>query len=273
MFDEYFNPPPCVVAPKPADPTVILSGVEKQFYDIEVAYLDNDPFFGVSILEPSFEYHLQGNVFTTMCALSLFKPTGAIRKWTKDHPLDNVIGNPSRHVSMRHQLQTKAIFIDVVNDLKTQGVILVTRGYHQEEGIDFEESFAPVPRQVAIRIFILYAAHKNMTLYQMDFKTAFLNGILHEEVYVSQPDRFVDQDNPNNFSKGVVDSTLFTRKEGKDILLVQNYVDDIIFASIDPTLCETFSEIMSVGIKKLQDDLGVNIAKVRVTTASIYYYC
>nr|GFC35940.1 retrovirus-related Pol polyprotein from transposon TNT 1-94 [Tanacetum cinerariifolium] len=71
------------------------------------------------------------------------------------------------------------------------------RGYRQEEGIDFEESFAPVARLEAIRIFLAYAAHKNMLVYQMDVKKAFLNGILQEEVYVSQLDGFVDQDNPN----------------------------------------------------------------------------
>ncbi|GJX68415.1 retrovirus-related pol polyprotein from transposon TNT 1-94 [Tanacetum coccineum] len=78
---------------------------------------------------------------------------------------------------------------------------LVARGYHQEEGIDFEESFAPVARLDAIRIFLAYAAHMNMIVYQMDVKTTFLNGILREEVYVSQPDGFVDQDNPNHVYK------------------------------------------------------------------------
>ncbi|GJY43936.1 retrovirus-related pol polyprotein from transposon TNT 1-94 [Tanacetum coccineum] len=127
---------------------------------------------------------------------------------------------------------------------------LVARGYSQEEGIDFEESFDPVARLEAIRIFIAYAAHMNMTVYQMDVKTAFLNDILREEVYVSQPDGFVDQDNSNHvykvkkalyglkqaprawydllssfllsqkFSKGTVDPTLFTQKEGKYILLM-----------------------------------------------------
>nr|GFC07106.1 retrovirus-related Pol polyprotein from transposon TNT 1-94 [Tanacetum cinerariifolium] len=75
---------------------------------------------------------------------------------------------------------------------------LVARGYRQEEGIDFEESFAPVARLEAIRIFLAYAVHRNMVVYQMDVKTAFLNGNLREEVYVSQPDGFVDSDNPNH---------------------------------------------------------------------------
>nr|GEZ29084.1 retrovirus-related Pol polyprotein from transposon TNT 1-94 [Tanacetum cinerariifolium] len=78
---------------------------------------------------------------------------------------------------------------------------LVARGYRQEEGIDFEESSAPVARLEAIRIFLAYAAHKNMVVYQMDVKTAFLNGNLREEVYVSQPDGFVDPDNPNHMYK------------------------------------------------------------------------
>ncbi|GJT79681.1 retrovirus-related pol polyprotein from transposon TNT 1-94 [Tanacetum coccineum] len=78
---------------------------------------------------------------------------------------------------------------------------LVARGYRQEEGINSKEYFASVARLEAIRIFIAYVAHKNMTVYQMDVKTAFLNGILHEEVCISQPDGFVDQDNPNHVYK------------------------------------------------------------------------
>nr|GFA50104.1 putative ribonuclease H-like domain-containing protein [Tanacetum cinerariifolium] len=127
---------------------------------------------------------------------------------------------------------------------------LVARGYRQEDGIDFEESFAPVARLEAIRIFLAYAAHKNMVVYQMDVKTAFLYGNLRKEVYFSQPNRFVDQDNPNHvyklkkalyglkqaprvwydmlssflisqdFSKGSVDPTLFSRRNGNDLLLI-----------------------------------------------------
>nr|GEX64625.1 hypothetical protein [Tanacetum cinerariifolium] len=134
----------------------------------------------------------------------------------------------------------------------------LNRPLGHEEGIDFEESFAPVARIEAIRIFIANAASRNMPIYQMDVKTAFLNGELKEEVYVSQPEGFVDPDHltyvyrlkkalyglkqaprawydtlsrfllDNDFSKGAVDPTLFTRKTGKQILLVQIYVDDII---------------------------------------------
>nr|GEY59496.1 retrovirus-related Pol polyprotein from transposon TNT 1-94 [Tanacetum cinerariifolium] len=75
---------------------------------------------------------------------------------------------------------------------------LVAKGYGQEEGIDFEESFAPVARLEAVRIFVAYAAHKNITIYQMDVKTTFLNGPLKEEVFVRHPDGFVDPDFPNH---------------------------------------------------------------------------
>ncbi|GKD73685.1 retrovirus-related pol polyprotein from transposon TNT 1-94, partial [Tanacetum coccineum] len=70
------------------------------------------------------------------------------------------------------------------------------KGYAQEEGNDFEESFAPVARLEAIRIFVAHAAHKPFPIYQMDVETAFLNGPLKEEVYVAQPEGFVDLDHP-----------------------------------------------------------------------------
>nr|GEY18067.1 retrovirus-related Pol polyprotein from transposon TNT 1-94 [Tanacetum cinerariifolium] len=156
---------------------------------------------------------------------------------------------------------------------------LVARGYRQEEGIDFEESFALVARLEAIRIFLAYASHMNMVVYQMDVKTVFLNGNLQEEVYVSQLDGFVDPDNPNHvyklkkalywlkqaprawydmlssflisqeFSKGSVDPTLFICRNGNDILLVQIYVDDIIFAASTPELCDLFAKIMCLKFK------------------------
>nr|GEX86462.1 retrovirus-related Pol polyprotein from transposon TNT 1-94 [Tanacetum cinerariifolium] len=126
---------------------------------------------------------------------------------------------------------------------------LVARGYRQKESIDFEESFDPVARLEAIRIFLAYAAHMNMVVYQIDVKTAFFKGNLWEEVYVSQPDGFVDPDNPDHvyklkkalyglkqapctwydmlpsflisqdFSKGSKDPTLFIRRNKNDLLL------------------------------------------------------
>nr|GEW14684.1 retrovirus-related Pol polyprotein from transposon TNT 1-94 [Tanacetum cinerariifolium] len=166
--------------------------------------------------------------------------------------------------------------LDEYGDVLKNKAWLVAKGYRQEEGIDFEESFAPVARIEAIRIFIANAVSRNMTVYQMDVKTTFLNGELKEEVYASQPKGFVDLDHSthvyrlkkalyglkqaprawydtlsrflldNNFSKGAVDPTLFTHKTGKHILLVQIYVDDIIFASTDPKDCDVFSNEMSL---------------------------
>ncbi|GJY42250.1 retrovirus-related pol polyprotein from transposon TNT 1-94 [Tanacetum coccineum] len=152
-------------------------------------------------------------------------------------------------------------------------------GFGQEEGIDFEESFAPVARIEAIRIFVANVAHKNMMIYQIDVKTAFLNGELKEEVYISQPEGFVDQDNPSHvyklkkglyglkqaphawydmlssflisqhFSKGSVDPTFFARQAGNDLLLVQIYVDDIIFASTNTAMCNEFANHMTTKFK------------------------
>ncbi|GJT57165.1 retrovirus-related pol polyprotein from transposon TNT 1-94 [Tanacetum coccineum] len=166
------------------------------------------------------------------------------------------------------------IKLDELGGILKNKARLVACGYRQEEGINFEESFAPVTRLEAIRIFLAFAAHMNMVVYQMDVKTVFLNGNLRERVYVSQPDGFVDPDYLNHvyklkkalyglkqaphawydmlssflisqdFSKGSVDPTLFILKEGKELLLVQVYVDDIIFAASTPKLCDLFAKII-----------------------------
>ncbi|GJV01116.1 retrovirus-related pol polyprotein from transposon TNT 1-94 [Tanacetum coccineum] len=275
------------------EPLVIPNDVEEDNHDIEVAHIGNDP------------------------------------KWTKDYPLENIIGELARLVSTRLQLHEQALFcyndaflttvepktykdaltqaywieamqeelneferlevwelvprpdkvmvitlkwiykvkLDELGGILKNKARLVARGYRQEEGIDFEESFAPVARLEAIRIFLAFVVHMNMVLYQMDVKTVFLNGNLREEVYVSQPDGFVDKDNPNHvyklkkalyglkqaprawydmlssflisqdFSKGSVDPTLFIHRDDKELLLVQIYVDDIIFAASTPELC------------------------------------
>ncbi|GJU50432.1 retrovirus-related pol polyprotein from transposon TNT 1-94 [Tanacetum coccineum] len=95
---------------------------------------------------------------------------------------------------------------------------LVARGYRQEEGIDFEESFALLARLEAIRIFIAYATYMNMIVYQMDVKTVFLYNILREEVYVNQPDGFVDEDNPNHIPRGI-----FLNQSKYALEIIKNY--------------------------------------------------
>ncbi|KAJ9539003.1 LOW QUALITY PROTEIN: hypothetical protein OSB04_031736 [Centaurea solstitialis] len=169
-------------------------------------------------------------------------------------------------------IKTKWIFRNKKDEsgLIKQSVI----GYSQQEGIDYDETFAPVARIEAIRIFLAYAAHKNIKVFQMDVKSAFLNGVLHEEVYIEQPEGFVDPDFPDHvcildkslyglkqaprawyetltnhllskgFKRGTIDTTLFLKKKGDDLLLVQIYVDDIIFGSTNPELCTKFSKIM-----------------------------
>ncbi|KAJ9554618.1 hypothetical protein OSB04_018663 [Centaurea solstitialis] len=255
-------------------------------------------------------------------------------KWTRAHPLQQVIGSKSAPVKTRSATQNECLFaaflsrhepsnvteaLDIsdwvtamqeelnqferlgvwrlvprpanktIIDLKwifknkkdEDGIVtrnkarLVAKGFKQQAGIDYDETFAPVARIEAIRIFLAYAAHKNFTVYQMDVKTAFLNGELKEEVYVTQPEGFVDRTKPNHvyildkalyglkqaprawydhlsnalldngFYKGKIDPTLFIKTEGDDILLVQIYVDDIIFGSTNSDMCTWFSDLMT----------------------------
>ncbi|GKE84904.1 retrovirus-related pol polyprotein from transposon TNT 1-94, partial [Tanacetum coccineum] len=138
--------------------------------------------------------------------------------------------------------------------------------------IDFEESFAPVVRLEAIRIFLAFAAHINMVVYQMDVKTAFRNA-KESSLWVEQaPRAWYDMLSSflisQYFSKGLVDPTLFIRREGKELLLVQIYVDDIIFSASTPELCDLFSKIMCSKFKmsmmgKISFFLGLQISQSR----------
>ncbi|GJZ95946.1 putative ribonuclease H-like domain-containing protein [Tanacetum coccineum] len=151
---------------------------------------------------------------------------------------------------------------------------LVAQGHRQEEGIDYDEVFAPVARIEAIRIFLAFASYMGFIVYQMDVKSAFLYGKIDEEVYVSQPPGFVDPKYPkkvykvvkalyglhqaprawyatlstfllkSGYRRGTIDKTLFIKKDKNDIMLVQVYVDDIIFGSTKRSWCDEFEALM-----------------------------
>nr|GEY96641.1 hypothetical protein [Tanacetum cinerariifolium] len=203
--------------------SVIPQDVEEDNHDIEVAHIGNDPLFGVPILEVTY---VQSSSTAMQEKLNEFE---RLEVW-------ELVPRPDKVMVITLKLE-------------------------------------------AIQIFLAYAAHKNIVVYQMDVKTAFLNGNLREEVYVSQPDGFVDQDNPNHvyklkkalyglkqalrawydmlslflisqdFSKGSVDPTFFIRRNGNDLLLVQIYVDDIIFAASTPEHCDLFANLMCLKFK------------------------
>ncbi|GJY07810.1 retrovirus-related pol polyprotein from transposon TNT 1-94 [Tanacetum coccineum] len=163
--------------------------------DTPFAHVVNNPFINLFAPEPSSEASSFGDLSLAESPY-VSQIVHHLGKWSKDHPLDNIIGNPSRPVSTRKQLATDTLWclyhswiykvkLDEYGDVLKNKARLVAKGYQQEEGIDFEESFAPVARIDVIRIFIANAASKNMIIYQMDVKTTFLNGELKEEVYDS----------------------------------------------------------------------------------------
>ncbi|GJU23856.1 retrovirus-related pol polyprotein from transposon TNT 1-94 [Tanacetum coccineum] len=166
------------------------------------------------------------------------------------------------------------------NKLDENGIVsrnkarLVAQGYNQQEGIDYDETYAPVARLESIRILLAYACALDFKLFQMDVKSAFLNGFINEEVYVAQPPGFIDFEKPNHVYKlkkalyglkqapkawydrlkaflikheykmGMVDNTLFTKKKSSNLIIVQIYVDDIIFGSTCQDMCDDFAKIM-----------------------------
>ncbi|GJZ27248.1 retrovirus-related pol polyprotein from transposon TNT 1-94 [Tanacetum coccineum] len=208
LFDELLNPPSSVdylapeviapiaevVAPKPVASTgspssttvdqdapspsnsqttpktqslVIPNDVEEDNHDLDVAHMNNDLFFGIPIPKNDSKASSSSDVIPTIVHTTA-PNSEHVTKWTKDHTLDNIIGELDKPVSTRLQLHEQALFL---------------------------------ARLDVIRIFLAYAAHMNIIVYQIDVKMAFLNGILREEVYVSQPEGFVDQDNLNHVYK------------------------------------------------------------------------
>jgi hypothetical protein len=143
---------------------------------------------------------------------------------------------------------TKSVFRNKEDEhgvVKRNKARLVAKGYAQVAGLDFEETFAPVTRLEFIRILFAYAAHHSFRLFQMDVKSAFLNGPIKEEVYVEQPPSFENDRYPDHvFKVGKADPTLFTKTCDGDLFVCQIYVDDIIFGSTNQKSCEEFSRVM-----------------------------
>nr|GEU33791.1 retrovirus-related Pol polyprotein from transposon TNT 1-94 [Tanacetum cinerariifolium] len=248
--------------PKTQSP-VISNDVEEENHDLDVVHMNNDLFFGFEEspkmpnfsddpLHESLHEHStsQGSSSNMRQTHTLFE---SLSRWTKDYPITNVaillaLSQPESNPKLA---PCGVSLTDEFGEVLKNKARLVAQGFRQEEGNDFEESFTPVARIEAIRIFIANVAHKNMTIFQMDVKTAFLNGELKDVVYVSQPEGFVDLDNPSHvyklkkalyvlkqaprawydmlsrffisqhFSKGAVDLTLFTCKAGNDLLLAK----------------------------------------------------
>ncbi|GJZ48510.1 retrovirus-related pol polyprotein from transposon TNT 1-94 [Tanacetum coccineum] len=258
-------------------------GAKEDSHDLEIAHMSNDPYFGIPIPKTVFEESSSSDVIPTVVPVStrlqlheqaLFCYYDAFLTSVEPKTYKDALNQSCWIEAMQEELHEfecievwelvpppdkvmvitlKWIYkvkLDELGGILKNKARLVARGYRQELGIDFEESFAPVARLEAVRIFLTFAAHMNMIVHQMDVKTAFLNGILREEVYVSQSAGFADPDNPNHvyrlkkalyglkqaprawydllssfllsqeFSKGTVDPTLFIKKDGNDILLM-----------------------------------------------------
>ncbi|GJT99618.1 retrovirus-related pol polyprotein from transposon TNT 1-94 [Tanacetum coccineum] len=210
MFDESLNPPPYVdlqapevIAPIPEavapEHAVSIKKIYghilnyKDNHDIEVAHMGNDPYFGIPIPEVTSDQSSSSDVIHTIVPPD-HQVSEHNSKWTKDHPLENIIGALDRPVSTR-LLYEQALFC-YYDAFLTSGYcsppdkafVISLKWIYKVKLDELGESFAPVARLEAIRIFLAFAAHMNMVIYQMDVKTVFLNGNLREEVYVSQPD-------------------------------------------------------------------------------------
>nr|GEX63524.1 hypothetical protein [Tanacetum cinerariifolium] len=240
-----------------------------------------------------------------------FSPTPSIRIY-KDHPKEQIIGEVNFAVQTRKMAkQNEAELITFINKKRAigtkwvyrnqrdqRGIVvrnkarLVAQGHRQEEGIYYDEVFAPVARIEAIRLFLAYASFMDFTVYKIDVKSAFLYGTIEEEVYVSQPSGFVDPEFPdrvykvekalyglyqaprawyetlstylldNGFRRGKIDKTLFIKLIKDDILLVKVYVDDIIFGYTKRSLSTEFEQLMHnrfqmISMEKLTFFLGL----------------
>ncbi|GKD14906.1 retrovirus-related pol polyprotein from transposon TNT 1-94 [Tanacetum coccineum] len=217
---------------------IISHDVEEENHDLDVAHMNNDQFFGILIPKNDSEASSFSDVIPTIVHTAA-PNSEYVTKWTKDHPLDNIIGELGRPISTRLQLHEQALFCyydaflssvepKTYKDALTQACWIEAM---QEELNEFEhlKVWELIPRPDKVMLITLKWIYKE-------------------------------------FSKGTVDPTLFIRRQGKDILLVQIYVDDIIFASTTPELCDQFSKIMCSKFKmsmmgKISFFLGLQISQ------------
>nr|GEW97676.1 hypothetical protein [Tanacetum cinerariifolium] len=239
MFDEYFTPPSIVVSPlqEAAAPRTVALAKSPMSTSID----QDAPSTSIPSTQEQ-EHSLNISQEPKNIKQAMIEPSWIDAMQEEIHESERLqvwelVPCPDKVLLIKLKWIYK-VKTDKFGEILKNNPRLVAQGFRQEEGIDFEESFTPVAKIKAISIFIANATHKNMTIYQMDVKTAFLNGELKEEFLISQ-----------YFSKGAVDPTLFTRQDGNDLLLVQIYVDDIIFASTNTAMCNEFANQITTKFK------------------------
>nr|GEY54991.1 hypothetical protein [Tanacetum cinerariifolium] len=180
----------------------------------EYAQVENDVFINIFCTPIQDKWETLSRHVDSSNMHTIYQHHPSEHRWTKDHPLEQVIGNPSQSVRTRRQLESDGeicMFALIMSRTEPKNIKeamansawieSMQEELHQfnrlKEGVDFEESFVPVAQLEAVRLFIAYAVYKSFTVYQMDVKTSFLYGPLKEEVYVNQPDGFVDPYHPD----------------------------------------------------------------------------
>nr|GEV70372.1 putative ribonuclease H-like domain-containing protein [Tanacetum cinerariifolium] len=219
----------------------------------EIVYLDDDEDVGAEADMTNLDTHIPVSPI----------PTTRIHK---NHPVKQIIidmhsAPQTKRMTEHVQPKKRAIGTKWIykNKKDKRGIVvrskarLVVQGYTQEEGIDYDEVFAPFARIKAIRLFLAYVLFKGFFVYHMDVKSAFMYGKIKAEVYVCQPPGFEDPEFSDKvYKRGQIVKTLFIKRAKGDILQVQVYVNDIIFGSTNKALCTEFEKLMH---KKFQMSL------------------
>nr|GEW28388.1 retrovirus-related Pol polyprotein from transposon TNT 1-94 [Tanacetum cinerariifolium] len=264
MFDEYLEPPH---VERPVHPAQAVQAPVNSVGTPSSTTIDQDA--------PS------PSISSSSLALqsySLHQGVAAEPTYLEDHPVAPVDNNPFVNVfasepyseasssGVISSTESTYVKLDEYGDVLKNKARLVAKGYRQEEGIDFEESFTPVARIEAIHIFIANTASKNITIYQMDVKTAFLNGELKEEVYVSQPEGFVDPDHPTHVYR--LKKALYGLKQAPracpgGIFINQSKFALEILKKFKMDSCDSVDTPMVDRLKLNEDPLGIPVDQTR----------